>query len=258
MTDSTPKPASDGQTESEITSDASSQEAHLTDEKTGKSGGSSKKILGAGSVTAAVVALFLFVRILAVSHWNWNVASDIADSFNFDDAISILFGTLFEMPIVSGIIISVVLPLAIFRLFWLTRHADRVSNLTDVFVIITLGITLFVLIRSYGMWWPLAIVFAVTGSLIVAALLPESARTRKILSKVGRNAGTLMVASFLLLAVLINTPWIPREQIETDDGKIYGYVLQENAGFIKVLTDDHDVVFVKVDNIEARTAAPKE
>ena len=248
MTDATHEPPADNAAPQPSTAD--SAEARPAPE-----GASVRKKIGIGTVTAAVVAVFLFVRVLAVSKWDWGVASDIADSFDFDDAVSILFGTLFELPIATGIIISVVLPLSIFRLFWLSRHRDRSGTVTDIFVVITLAVTLFVLIRSYALWWPLVIVIIVTAALITAALLPEDARVRKVLSRLGRNTGALLIVSLMVLAVTVSAPWMPREEITYQDKVLHGYVLEENAGFVKVLTDSHEVLYLKVADIEERAPA---
>lgn len=248
MTDTTHEPPASNASPAPSTT-GSPEERHTPD------GLTVRKKIGIGTVTAALVAVFLFVRVLAVSKWDWGVASDIADSFDFDDAVSIFFGTLFELPIATGIIVSVVLPLSIFRMFWLSRHRDRSGTITDIFVIITLAVTLFVLIRSYAMWWPLVIVIIVTAGLITAALLPEDARVRKVLSRLGRNTGVLLVVSLMVLAVTVSAPWMSREEITYQGKAIHGYVLDENAGFVKVLTDSHEVLYLKVSDIEERAPA---
>src|SRR5699024_4952957 len=67
---------------------------------------------------SAVADIFLLLRLMAVSHWNWKAVYQIDDIINFNDAISIVFGKLFADPMYSGLIIMVLLPLTILRVVW--------------------------------------------------------------------------------------------------------------------------------------------
>lgn len=202
--------------------------------------------------TAGAITLFLFIRLLAVSGWEWGTAADIADSFNFDDAVSIALGTLFELPGVTGVIISVILPLAIFRIYWSRDKATIASQFKNVLIIATLGVTLFVLVNSFGMWWPVVASAVLTGLLVIADRIWRNGRGHKLLAALGRHTGLLFLGSIFALALLVDTPWMPREAITTQDGVVYGHVLEASPGFLKVLTDDREVIILLDANVVKR------
>lgn len=68
-----------------------------------------------------------------------------------------------------------------------------------------------------------------------------------------RRVGALTVAGFLALAIVVDTPWMPRERIAVGDEVIQGYVLTAEAGFIRVLTDERDVAIVNSSEVTSRT-----
>ena len=47
---------------------------------------SAASALGTG---AGIAALLLLIRVLAVAHWDWNVAGHILDAFDFGSAVSV-------------------------------------------------------------------------------------------------------------------------------------------------------------------------
>src|SRR5699024_3155709 len=73
---------------------------------------------------SAVPVIFLLLRRMAVTHWNWTTVFQIGDIINFNDAISIVFGTRFAEPMYTGLIIMVLLPLTILRVVW-PMSSDR-------------------------------------------------------------------------------------------------------------------------------------
>ena len=204
--------------------------------------------------TAGFVVLFLYVRLMAVSGWQWDTAASIADSFSFSDAVPIVFGTLFELPALTGALLALVLPLALFRLYWLSRHKRFGSAMTDVFLAVAIIATMFVLYRSEKIWWPF-----IVGLLLAAALLITSrvyranAEAREFFSLVGKHVGRVVVVALMFLAVFVTTPWMPHETIVTDDGKITGYVLESSPGFLRVLTDDREVLILPDGEVTSRT-----
>lgn len=210
---------------------------------------------GAG-LTAAVVVMILFVRIMAVAGWNWETAADIAESFDFDDAVPIIFGTLFEMPMLTGITASVVLPLAVYRLVLIRRSRDRYWELADWLIIVLLALILFVLFNSYGIWWPI-VVTGVMAVLLTATLhFIHGGEVHTLLVEASRRVGTLLIAVLVVLSVFVTTPWDVRERIETTSGVIYGHVLESTPGFLKVLTDDRETRILLTGEVLARTAEP--
>lgn len=203
-------------------------------------------------ITAGLITLFLFIRLLAVSGWEWTTAADIADSFNFDDAVPIMFGTLFELPEVTGVIISVLLPLAIFRVYLNWTKGNIIAKAKNLFIIGTLLVTLLVLIHSYQMWWPLVASAALMVILIVVNRVWASGRAHELLTDLGKHTGLLFLGSLLLLALVVDTPWMPREEITTEQGVIHGHVLEASPGFLKVLTDEKEVLILTDSEIVKR------
>lgn len=206
---------------------------------------------GAG-ITAAVVVMFLFLRLLAVSGWNWAVAADIADSFDFDDAIPIVFGTLFELPLATGIASSIILPLAIYRLYIMRVNHDRRWKVSDWFVIVLLGVVLYVLWRTYDMWWTVLIALVLTVLLGLFAKYVKQGPFHDAVVALARRTGTMLIVGILVLAIVVSTPWNVKEQIVTSNGVIVGHVLETTPGFVKVLTEDKEVVIYLTEEIKAR------
>lgn len=56
----------------------------------------------------------------------------------------------------------------------------------------------------------------------------------------------------LLVAAFGQTPWVPQEQIKTNEGTITAYVLSVDSGYLNILTDDHDFVILNRSDIISR------
>lgn len=218
---------------------------------------SGQKTASGAGITAGVIVLFLFLRILAVSDWNWQVAAEIADSFNFDDAISIAFGTLFERPDLTGIVITIVLPLVLFRLFILARYHGSRGSLTDWLLAVSLVATQVVLVRSFSLWWPVIAPVVLAIGLVIVYMLLKKRDTPPWFTQLGKRAGAIMVAALLVLATTVNTPWSPEEIIVTKSGQLQGYVLENTSGYLRVLTTDREVVIFTNADVISRTPADK-
>lgn len=205
-------------------------------------------------LTAALLALFLFIRVLAVSGWDWETAADLADSFNFDDAVPIVFGTLFELPIVTGVIAALLLPIALFRIYVVRNDASVEAILKNGFIVVSLLATMYVLFRSFGLWWPIVVSLLLTGALVVAFHVWSSGKAHIFLGRLGKHTGLLLLGSLLVLALLVDTPWMPREEITLKDRVVYGHVLEASPGFLKVITDDKEVLYFTDAEVERRKA----
>ncbi len=208
----------------------------------------------ASGITALVVVMVLFIRIMAVSNWNWDIAAELAEAFDFDDAVPILFGTLFEMPIVSGAAAGALLPIAFYRLYLIRKKPDEYSKASDWLLILMLAIVLFVLGHTYGLWWPAigSAIFMV--AIVVFVWLVHTGETLKLLDDVTRRIGTVLAVVFLFMAVTVTTPWNPREEIGLKDEVIVGHIIEVTPGFIKVLTEDRDVAVFLTGDVQYRKA----
>lgn len=215
--------------------------------------GTSSAARSAG-LTTTVVVMVLFIRIMAVSGWNWNTAAELADSFDFGDTVPIFLGTLFELPSVTGIAAAIILPLACYRTYLKYQRDDGRGAAADWLLVIMLGIVLFVLGRTYGSWWP-SIVAVVWGALLaVYVLRVHKGGTLTFLQSLARRSGLLVGICFLALSILVATPWNPKEEIALIDGTtLVGHVIETQPGFVIVLTEDREVRTLVTDLVISRT-----
>ena len=65
--------------------------------------------------------------------------------------------------------------------------------------------------------------------------------------------GWILAAGMLLVALLTQTPWVPRERIETTNGTVTGYVLSIDPGYLNVLTEDHEFVIILSGDVLSRS-----
>lgn len=206
-------------------------------------------------LTAGFVALFLFIHVLAVSGWNWDTAADIADSFNFEDSISIVFGTLFELPVVTGLFTAIILPITLFRIYWTRKTAGVDPLLKNLFISGALLATQYVLLRSFEMWWPSLATVIIFLFLVLISRIWVQGKAHVFIANLGKHAGILLLVGLGALGLLVDTPWMPREEIVTEQGVIYGHVLESTPGFLKVLTDEREVHILLDSDVLRRTPA---
>lgn len=222
-------------------------------ETEGQSEGEAEEVVRATGLTAAVLVLFLLLRLLAVSDWNWDTAAEVLETINVDDSISIMFGTLFAEPWVTGIIIAVLLPLAVSDLIGLRAESKR--SLGQVLLVAALTVSAFAIVKTFGYWWMPVGIVAIGAVIAFHELLKRQGRSRDmVLVAVGR-VGTVALIALLALAAFVRTPWTPEERIVTKFGDIVGYVLDTEPGYLKVLTSEgREMVIVVSSDVESRTS----
>lgn len=82
----------------------------------------------------------------------------------------------------------------------------------------------------------------------------RTGRRRAFITTVLRATGVLSVACALVLSIVVDTPWMLREQITTADKTIDGYVLETPSGFLKVLNEEpRQVEIIPSDEVTGRT-----
>ncbi|MGI8457864.1 MAG: hypothetical protein ACR2LI_07110 [Propionibacteriaceae bacterium] len=74
--------------------------------------------------------------------------------------------------------------------------------------------------------------------------LPGQSRVRRASSHALARVGWVAGVAVLVVAAFVSTPWVPREEIETTDGTVSGYVLSVDPGYLNVLTDEHEFVIL--------------
>ena len=208
---------------------------------------------GEAGITVGLVTLLLFLRMFAVADWNWTVVASLTESFNFDDAFSILLGTLFERPTICGILIAIALPLAIYRDYWLSKRDLGKTRANNWFIIVVLLATAYVLTRTLHMWWVIVWSVALTALLILVSKLAKRKGWRRQVARLGTHVGIVIGVALLAVASTVDTPWVEREQIVLQEETIYGYVLDSDPGFLKIMTDDREILITPDSDVVSRT-----
>ncbi len=207
---------------------------------------SPRRSTSATAHAAAWVFVFLILRVFAVSGYDWDTAFLVSTTLGLDDGLSLLFGSLMAGRLLTAVLLVGVLPLLIGAYLWGPRAHRPV-----VMLLATLGlITLVALTVSFGSWWlPLATA-AVLG---MFALIRRQPPQRRMWTAAMTRVGSVSAVAVLLVAALVQTPWVPRERIETTDGTVTGYVLSVDSGYLNVLTDDHEFVILVTGDVLSRT-----
>lgn len=213
-----------------------------------KTAGKTARVVG---TTAGVATLFLLLRLFAVSEWNWEAAADIAETFDFDDALPIVFGTLFSEPTLTGLVLSVLTPISVIGLVW-PLITPRVQSLPLLLLPLALSVASVTWFVTFREWWFLALAAVTSAGVIGGRLLWKKGTGRKVIVQVHKRVGTLAVLALLVLAVAVQTPWMSHERITTTGGTVDGYVLGDEPGFLRVLTDDRDVIIFNTSDVKSR------
>lgn len=226
--------------------------AEAADSKVPNSGKAQSGARDAG-ITAVVVVMVLLIRIMAVSGWNWDTAAELADAFNFSDAVPILFGTLFELPVLTSLAAAIILPLACYRLYLVHKWKLHESEVPDWVTVVILVVMLFVLYNTYGMWWPFALSLTWGLAISIFVFKVHKGEILELLDSLSDRTGTLLLIAVLALSVLVQTPWNPREEITLTDGSvIVGHVIETTPGFVKVLNSDKEVRIILTGDVASR------
>lgn len=202
--------------------------------------------------TAGIATLFLLLRLLAVSEWNWGTAGAVADSFDFGDALPIAFGTLFARPELTGALIALLLPLALLHVLWPIGGRVGLPSLGRVVAAVALVTIAYVWIRTFHSWWVGIGALALGGVLVAARLIWTRGVGHRIIAGIMRSVGGIAVIGVLLLAVLVDTPWVSKERLETGGGALEGWVLEVQPGFLKVLTEQREVEILPTADVSSR------
>lgn len=203
-------------------------------------------------VTASAVVMLLLLRLLAVSDWNWQTAGKIADSFDFSAAIPVLLGTLLGAPALTGIFLALLFPLVAMHYFW-PMGATRSHGHGGLVAAVALGAAIVAWTVTFRSGWVVAGTAMATAALTGARLLWRKGAAHRVVRWLLRSAGLIALGGSLVIAAVVDAPWMSRETIVLHDRTLSGYVLDVQPGFVKVLTEDRRVEVYRTDEIVSRT-----
>lgn len=243
MTNTFPDPKDASTSISETTSMQDSQETPS------EQGPSISRDLGISAVTAA---LFLLLRIFAVSRWDWDTATAVAETVDFGSAPTVVLGTLFAEPELTAIVIMLLLPLMTLDFIWPQVDYAR-PGVSKFMSILVLGAVTITLMSTQRMWWlPVGAVF-IAGIIVVVHLLWRHSIAHRGALHLLRSAGLIATLGILALAAIVSTPWTVLEEIETTTKTINGHVLETPSGYLKVLDiDTGELVIVMSSDVTSR------
>lgn len=205
-----------------------------------------------GGISAGVLAVLVLLRVVAVSGWHWHTAAAVAETIDLADIATIGLGTVFEQPILTGVVAAVAMPLTIVQLYRRLRQ-EPTSAVGAVLLLIVESVVGGVLIVSRHQWWLPIIAVVVFAALVLGENVIEQRLWRPRIRLTVQVLGAMAVGTSLLLAAVVPTPWVPRERIVTTDGAFDGYVLETQAGFLKVLIrEKHDLLILPVSDVISR------
>ncbi|WP_141923051.1 hypothetical protein [Haloactinospora alba] len=184
-----------------------------------------------------MAVLFLILRFMAVADWDWNTASAVVDTVDFGGVLGIVFGTLMGDATFTGVLVAWILAIASVDLAW--PPAGRSREWRTLLLVAPLGAVMVALVSTFHMWWLLLVVVLVAAVVVGARLTWRTGRSHNVVLAVFRSFTLSSVIAVLALAVLVQTPWMGLERIDTKSrGVIVGYVFDTEPGFIKVLTEE--------------------
>ncbi|MEO6880320.1 MAG: hypothetical protein ABI181_05115 [Mycobacteriaceae bacterium] len=207
------------------------------------------RLSGIAAPAAAWAFAFLILRVFAVSGYDWNTTFLVTTTLSVDDGLALLFGSLMAGHVLVALALMIVLPLLGAAFLWGERgHRPVVVLPATVGVVMIVALTL-----SFHSWWLPPVTAALFGVVAVLRRLPER-RVRRVVSIVTARVGWVAGVAVLLVAALVGTPWVPREEITMVGGQVIdGYVLSVDSGYLNVLTSDHEFVILISADVVART-----
>lgn len=200
----------------------------------------------AAAFAAVWVFGFLILRIFAVSGYDWDTAFVVSTTLSLNDGVSLLFGSLMAGQALTAVLLVCVLPLLVAGSVWGPNdHRPVLVLLAALGFVLATALTI-----SSGIWWLLPATALLLAILALTRRLRPGGLVRRATAIAVGSVGWLAPMALLLVAALVQTPWVPQESIVTTEGPITGYVLSVDSGYLNVLTDRQEfVILVSTDVI---------
>ncbi|GAA1282631.1 hypothetical protein GCM10009634_29000 [Saccharothrix xinjiangensis] len=174
----------------------------------------------APAVTAAAV-MFVLLRLLAVSHYDWHVAFALLHTLDLEDAPGLFLGTFMADSRISSALLVLMVPLTVF-------YAVGTRSRAAPLAVAVLVAFLVAHVLTYHRWWVPVAAVALTAVLVLVRRWSGAVF-------VLRRFGWVVGAVALVVAAVVATPWVPRERVETTGETFEAYVVETSPGFLKVL-----------------------
>lgn len=175
-----------------------------------------------GSALTGVAVLFVLLRLLAVSNYQWHTAFALLHTLELDDAPGLFLGTFMADDRISTVLLMVVTP-AVFFYFFRTRKDPERSHALPLLALIVLVALMVSHILTYHRWW------IAPGAVVIGVVMVLAIRNARWLLT---SFAWLMAGTALTVAAIVSTPWVPKERINDKDEV---YVFETSPGFLKVL-----------------------
>ncbi|MEV6063475.1 hypothetical protein AB0L62_26030 [Nocardia asteroides] len=213
---------------------------------------SNDHLVAKGLSATGLAGLFLLLRLFAITDYDWNAAFSVVGTIGIDDVAAMVIGTLMAAPDVGGFALAVLLPIAIVHQIRLGKPSwDSAGNLAWL---ITLALFTAALLWTYRMWWVPVVAGVLTMVLVLLYRKGRKGREGyRIVHWVLRSSALIVTLAALILAAVVQNPWVSLERITTEDGVIEGYVMENPPGFLKVLLDeDREMIIVDTADVTHR------
>lgn len=193
-----------------------------------------------GSALTGAAVLFVLLRLLAVSHYNWHTAFALLHTLELDDAPGLFLGTFMADDRISTALLMIVTP-ATFYFYFRTRKDPERANTTALLTAIVLTALMVSHTLTYHRWW-----LAPAAAAIGAAMFLAIRNARWLL----RWFAWLLAGTALAVAAIVSTPWVPKERI---NGAEDVYVFETSPGFLKVLkAQDREFTILRTEDVRKR------
>lgn len=138
------------------------------------------------------------------------------------------------------------LPLTLINLVWSATPA-RGRTFPRLLLPLAVLVASATWLLSFAGAWFFAVA-AVTAVLVTGVRVAwRRGRGSQLIHQLLRRVGTLSVCALLVLAVAVQTPWMSHERVSTTDGPVTGYIVDDEPGFVKVLTENRDIIIDTAD-----------
>jgi len=193
-----------------------------------------------GSALTGAAVLFVLLRLLAVSHYDWHTAFALLHTLELDDAPGLFLGTFMADDRISAVLLMIVTPATLFFFIRTRKDPERAST-TALLTLIVLVALMVSHTLTYHRWWLAPAAVAIGAAMILAI----------------RNArwllhwfAWLLAGTALAVAAIVSTPWVPKEKIN-DAEEVY--VFETSPGYLKVLkAQDREFAILRTEDVEKR------